>query len=100
MVSWRFSPYGYSISGIHGPWLSTLQNDGVHGRPRNTLQGEWKNGVALTVCSRDRHASAGRAEIIPAAAMATRTIKRARIEPGLASITKNEACDGWVQGGL
>jgi hypothetical protein len=34
---------------MHGPWLSTLQNDGVHGRPRSTLQGEWKKGVALMV---------------------------------------------------
>jgi hypothetical protein len=32
---------------MHGPWLSTLQKDGVQGLPRSTLQGEWKNGVAL-----------------------------------------------------
>jgi hypothetical protein len=31
---------------MHGPWLNTLQNDGVHGRPSSTLQGAWENGVA------------------------------------------------------
>ncbi len=31
---------------MHGPWLNTLQNVGVHGWPSSTLQGACENGVA------------------------------------------------------
>src|SRR5215207_11664658 len=31
---------------MHGPWLNTLQNDGVQGWPSSTLQGACENGVA------------------------------------------------------
>src|SRR3981081_2004427 len=31
---------------MHGPWLKTLQNDGVHGSPLSTLHGACANGVA------------------------------------------------------
>src|SRR5215204_6173498 len=31
---------------MHGPWLNTLQNDGVQGLPSSTLQGACANGVA------------------------------------------------------
>jgi hypothetical protein len=32
---------------MQGPWLNTLQNDGVHGSPLSTLQGECENGMGL-----------------------------------------------------
>ena len=32
---------------MHGWRLNTLQNDGVHGRRSNTLQGACENGVGL-----------------------------------------------------
>jgi hypothetical protein len=35
---------------MHGPWLKTLQNDGVHGSPLSTLHGACANGVASIGC--------------------------------------------------
>jgi hypothetical protein len=32
---------------MHGPWLNTLQNDGVHGSPDSTLHGACENGTEL-----------------------------------------------------
>src|SRR5580692_184902 len=44
---------------MQGPRPNTLQNDGVHGRPRSTLHGACENGMGLIRCWCQRQALAG-----------------------------------------
>src|SRR5258708_30309992 len=53
---------------MHGPWLNTLQKDGVQGLPSSTLQGSCENGIG-SICR-------GRASAVAATARAaTATMK-------------------------
>src|SRR3954466_11964400 len=67
---------------MQGPWLNTLQNDGVHGCPVSTLQGACENGVASIGCR--RRASADPAFIVPVSAISRQRAK-GRSMTGLAT---------------
>src|ERR1700710_1085189 len=67
---------------MHGPWLNTLQNDGVHGSPDSTLHGACANGVASIWCRRSR-ASAELASAALVATMRHRTTRRS-MKPSMA----------------
>src|SRR4051794_36009252 len=60
---------------MHGPWLNTLQNEGVHGFLANTLQGSCENGMGLIW---RRRASAW-----PAIATAASTVKPTIMRPNI-----------------